>query len=531
VTTPTGPTVENITAIGLAHRKPDQRIPLPTETVGELLRQHAQRIGDRPAVHNIVDEASDTIETYSYNQLLELSENVARWLLTYSKPGDRIAVWSRNEFEAALVQFGCALSGTVLVHFNTAWTDNEVEHALSLVEPTLAFVGKDHAGRDLQDRLTKLATCKVLPLADINRISHEKSERPLPVVKQSDPFLIQFTSGTTGKAKAALQSHRAMVLGGSLRPRCEGATENDVWLNAVPFHHIGGSCAVIMGAVGVGGSFVVLQRFDREQLIRLMPKVRATRMGGVPTMWHDMLASPNLSASVKLNSVSLGGASVPPEVAQAIFDRLGARCGIGYGQSEFSIISATMPEDPVELVCTSVGRPLPYVEMKIINPETGATLGYDEPGEICLRGPMCMDGYWNNPKATAETIDSEGFLHTGDMGTLDADGICRVKGRVREMIIRGGENIYPAEIENALMTHPAVAMVAVVGVDHPRLGQEVGAVICFKAGLEAATAELETHVGKFVASFKIPRAWRFVDAMPLTASGKIRKVELEPLFK
>jgi len=522
--------VENIATQGLAHRKADQRIPMPTETVGELLRQHAQRIGDRPAVIDIVDEATDTLETYSYRQLLELSENLARWLLASSKPGDRIAVWSRNEFEAVLVQFGCALSGTILVHFNTAWTDAEVEHALRLVEPTLAFVGKDHAGRNLETRLKQLASCTVLPLAEIRRIAYEKSDLPLPVVKQSDPCIIQFTSGTTGKAKAAVLSHRAALLGGCVRPRCEGATEKDVWLNAVPFHHIGGTCAVTLGAVGVGGSFVVLQRFDRDQLIRLMPKVNATRMGGVPTMWHDMLAAPNLPTNVKLKSVSLGGASVPPELAKGIFDRLGARCGIGYGQSEFSIISATMPEDPIDVVCNSVGRPMPFVEVKIINPDTGEILRYNEAGEICLRGPMCMDGYWSNPNATAETIDGEGFLHTGDMGTLGADGICKVKGRVREMIIRGGENIYPAEIENALMTHPAVAMVAVLGVAHPRLGQEVGAVVKLKKGVDVSIPELELHVGKFVAKFKIPKAWHFIDAMPVTASGKIRKVELEPLF-
>jgi acyl-CoA synthetase (AMP-forming)/AMP-acid ligase II len=281
----------------------------------------------------------------------------------------------------------------------------------------------------------------------------------------------------------------------------------------------------------VGGSFVVLERYDRDQLIRLMSKVRATRMGGVPTMWHDILASSDLSKTVKLNSVSLGGASVPPELVKSIYERLGARCGIGYGQSEFPIITAVMPGDPPEVVSDTVGRPLPHVEMKIIDPTTGQTLRYGEPGEICLRGPIRMDGYWGNPKATAETIDSEGFLHTGDLGTMAADGYCRIKGRLREVIIRGGENIYPAEIENALLAHPAVALAAVVGVDHPRLGQEVAAVITLRPGVKAGIAELESHVRKFVASFKVPKTWRFVECMPLTASGKVRKVELEAMFR
>jgi len=522
--------LHKVAADGLAHWKPDHRVPLLEESVGELLRRHAQRIGNRAAVLHILDPATDELATITYRELLELAENCARWLAVRSQPGDRIAVWSRNAFEAVILQYGCALAGSILVHFNTAWTDPEVEHALALTRPTMIFAGKDHAGRDLESRLPSLASCPLLPLSDISRIAREKSDQPLPKVTQDSPCLIQFTSGTTGKAKGALLSHHAALLGGWLRPHCEGATENDVWLNAVPFHHIGGSVAVVLGALGVGGSFVVLERYDRDQLIRLMPKVGATRMGGVPTMWHDILASPNLSDKVKLNSVSLGGASVPPELVKGIYNRLGARCGIGYGQSEFPIITAVMPDDPPEVVSETVGRPVPHVEMKTID-AAGATLRYGEPGEICLRGPMCMDGYWDNPKATAETIDSDGFLHTGDLGVLDANGYCTIKGRLREMIIRGGENIYPAEIENALLTHPAVALAAVVGFDHPRLGQDVAAVVTLRPGAKPSIPELESHVGKFVASFKVPKTWRFVETMPLTASGKIRKVELEAMFK
>jgi fatty-acyl-CoA synthase len=514
---------------GLAHWKPDNRLPLPSEAVGELLRRQAERFGGRPALH-MIDPVSAELASLTYRELLEQAESCARWLVIRSQPSDRIAIWSRNAVEAVILQHGCALAGTILVHLNTAWTDPEVEHALALTRPRMAFVGKDHAGRDLEGRLAHIATCPVLPLSEISCIAREKSDRPLPKVTQESPCLIQFTSGTTGKAKGALLSHRAALLGGWLRPHCEGANENDIWLNAVPFHHIGGSCAVVLGALGVGGSFVVLERYDRNQLINLMPRVRATRMGGVPTMWHDILASPDLPNTVKLNSVSLGGATVPPELVRSIYDRLGARCGIGYGQSEFPIITAVMPNDPPDVVSDTVGRPLPHVEMKIVDPVSGATVQYGRVGEIWLRGPICMDGYWDNPKATAETIDSEGFLHTGDMGVMDADGYCRIKGRLREVIIRGGENIYPAEIESALLAHPAVALAAVVGVDDRRLGQEVAAFITLRPGATPGVAELEGHVRKFVASFKIPKTWRFVESMPLTASGKVRKVELEAML-
>ena len=517
-------------ADGPAHWLPERSVTLPACTVGELLCRHARDSGDRPALYHLTDPASDTLTGITYRELARRATNCARALAARHPPGERIALWSRNTVESVILQYACALAGTILTPFNTAWTDREVGHALALTRPALLFVGLDHAGRELSQRVAEASGCTVLPVQAIADLAGHTADTPLPRVAEADPFLIQFTSGTTGMAKGALLSHRACLLGGWLRPHCEGAGEDDVWLNALPFHHIGGSCAVVLGALGVGGSFVVLEQFDRDQLIRLMPVVRATRMGGVPTMWHDLLASGELPATARLKSVSLGGASVSVDLARAIFDRLGARAGIGYGQSEFPIISATLPDDPVEIACDTVGRPLPHIELKIIDPDSGATRRLGEIGEICLRGPLCMDGYWDNAQATQQTIEEDGFLHTGDLGSLDAEGYCRIKGRLRELIIRGGENVYPVEIENALLAHPDVLMAAVVGVPHTRLGQDVGAVIKLRPGARAGSAELERHVAQYVASFKVPRAWHFVDAMPMTASGKIRKFELEAIF-
>ncbi len=514
----------------LAHWQPQHSVELIGGSVGERLRYNAAHFGQRPALFSIVDEASDSVSALSYGELLALAENCARWLAARCAPGERIAIWSRNALESVLLQYGCALSGTIVTHFNTAWTDTELGHALELVQPALLFAGDDHAGRALLARAGALAGCAVRPLGDIRTISATVSVQALPAVSADDPCLIQFTSGTTGKAKGATLSHRAVLLGGWLRPFCEGATERDVWLNGVPFHHIGGSIAVVVGALGVGGACVVLPKYDRDQLIRLMPIVGATRMGGVPTMWLDILASDRLSPSARLSSVSLGGASVSPELARAIQSRLGARCGIAYGQSEFAIITAVLPGDPIDIACDTVGRPLPHIEMKIIDAASGEILGVGETGEICVRGPTCMDGYWANPEATAGTIDADGFLHTGDIGSLDAEGYCRIRGRLREVIIRGGENIYPVEVENALQSHPAVALAAVVATPHPRLGQDVAAAITLRPGADASIEELEAHARQLVASYKVPRTWRIVEQMPVTASGKIRKVELEALF-
>ncbi len=515
----------------LAHWKPLRSVELLTGSVGDRLREHAATIGERPAVYVAAEGNCETVEVLDYRELLRLAENCARWLAQRCQPGERVGIWSRNAVESVILQYGCALSGTIVTHFNTAWTDTELEHGLALVEPSLVFVGVDHAGRPLEERLRAQANCELHSIDDIREIAETPSAQALPEVSAEDPCLIQFTSGTTGKAKGATLSHRAVLLGGWLRPYCEGATERDVWLNAVPFHHIGGSIAIMVGAMSVGGAFVVLPKHDRDQLIRLMPVVGATRMGGVPTMWLDILDSPDLAPNARISSVSLGGASVSPELAHAIQDRLGARCGIAYGQSEFAIITAVLPGDPIEVACDTVGRPLPHIEMKIIDPGSGEILAVDEPGEICVRGPTSMDGYWGNPQATAETIDADGFLHTGDIGTLDTAGYCRIRGRLREVIIRGGENIYPIEVENALQSHPDVALAAVVGMPHPRLGQEVAAAVKLNPGSAATVETLENHVKTLVASYKVPKAWRIVENMPVTASGKIRKVEIEPLFR
>lgn len=519
----------------ISHWLPDVGLNLLAETIGETLRLRAERFGERPALHYMVDAATEELHSLSYRQLLRSAEACAKNLLSYTQPGDRIAVWSQNNVESVILQYACALSGTVLTPFNTAWTDAEITHALALTRPALAFVGKNHTGKDLDQRLRSLAACVVFALQEVDKSFSKENSAELPKVQQTDPFLIQFTSGTTGRAKGALLNHRAALLGGWLRLACDGAQAADVWLNPVPFHHLAGSCGVILGAMSVGGSFVVVERYDRDLVIRLAPKIAATRMGGVPTMWHDILSSPLLTGQhcrrLCVRSVGLGGSSVAPALVQELQQRLGAHCGIGYGQSESPIITATLPGDSLEAITQTVGRPLPHVELKIVDPVSGAIQPCGEPGEICVRSPVLMECYWNDPAATAATIDDAGFLHTGDLGVMDAQGYCSIKGRLRDVIIRGGENIYPVEIEDALHKHPAVALAAVIGVDHPRLGQEPCAVIKLRVDAVVSAADLEMHLAPHVASFKIPRAWHFVEQMPLTASGKIRKVELESLFR
>jgi fatty-acyl-CoA synthase len=431
--------------------------------------------------------------------------------------------------ELVFVHYAAALAGMILTPFNTGWAAPEIEHALSLASPALLFAGKDSKGRDLGSRARAIADCDVLHLDEIGSCLPGR-DVSLPAVQQDDPYLIQFTSGTTGKAKGALLSHRAALLAGWIRPACEGGGDRDVYLNPVPFHHVGGSCAVVLGAASLGGAFVVLEGHDPGILLSLMEPVQATRMGGVPTMWFDLMRREDLPENTCVRTVTLGGAHVPPSLVEQVRSRLGARCAIGYGQSEYAVATGTMPDDPIEVLTETVGRPLPHTELKIVDLSTGCAVAPGETGEIRLRGPACMDRYWGDENATQAAFDAEGFLCTGDLGSMMPDGVCRVHGRVREMIIRGGENIYPAEIENVLLKHPAVAMAAVFGVSDERLGEKVAAAVTLRPGAQIEPDRLREHVARSVSHFKVPVMWKILDAFPCTASGKVRKAELAKMM-
>jgi fatty-acyl-CoA synthase len=506
----------------MAHRLPDDRIPVLEATVGGLLRDIAGRSPDRTAL--LVADGTE-FAAWTYGQLLAAAEQAAQHVLAHAAPGDRIAVWSANSLDWVLLEYGCALSGTIVTGFNTAWTDAEVAHALAVAEPAALYTGTNGRGIDLFDRAATLSG-NARRLAEIRDTVATASA--LPSVDPGDPFLVQFTSGTTGRAKAAVLSHRAALNGARVRIFAEGPGDDEVWLNAVPMHHIGGSIHVLLGALSVGGASTVLERFDAGQLVALMGPTGATRMGGVPTMWVDILDRPDFPPpGTCVKTVVTGGSSVPAALVRRIEAQLGATVSIAYGQSEHPTITATLPHDTPEVKATTVGRPLPGCEVKIVDLDTGATVEVDTVGELCVRSPMAMSGYFRDPEATAAAIDADGFLHTGDLCSMDDDGVVRVHGRAREVVIRGGENVYPAEVEGVLLEHPDVTGAAVVGVPDDRLGQQVAAFVLLRDDAAEDAAELEQFVAARLAPFKVPRTWRFVDSFPMTASGKVRKVELE----
>jgi acyl-CoA synthetase (AMP-forming)/AMP-acid ligase II len=450
---------------------------LLTETVGDALRRQARVNGTRRAV---LWEDGGELCVLTYAQLLARAGAVAHQLGDVA-PGDRVAVRGRNCVEWVLLEYACAARRLT-------------------------------SGGDVRDLACLLDQAGACP--------------PSAGVETAAPFLLQFTSGTTGRAKGALLSHRSVLNGAYLRERRDPAS-GGVCLNSVPYHHIGGSLSVILGALVSGGAFVVVDRFDPDQTVRLLALAGVTHLGGVPLMIERVLDRPGLAAAARtLKTVALGGADTSPRLIRRIRGELGAAVHTTYGQSECPIVSNSDPSDDPEVLATTAGRPVEETEVRIIDPATGEDAAPGEAGEIAVRSPLVMRGYFRAPGRTAEVLPGDGFLRTGDLGSIDADGYLTIRGRSREVIIRGGENIDPAEVEAALAAHPGVAACAVVGVAGPAWGELVGAAVVTRGG-QVDPAELEAFLTGRIAHFKIPRVWRFTDGLPVTAAGKIRRTQVK----
>jgi len=500
-------------------------------SIGARLREIAERFPDRPALR--WDAGGGELGTLTYRQFADLVERAAADLRIAAGPGERVAVWAANSVQWVVLEFACATAGAVLTPLNTAWTDDEARHALALTTPRLLYTGPDTRGDDLGLRAHRLAgDVPGLTVRDITAITTDavdgRTSADLPAVDPAAPFLIQFTSGTTGRAKGATLSHRAALNAGHFRVLTYQADETDVWVNPVPLHHIGGSVVIVLAALSSGGCYVVMPRFDPPTMVDLMRRCGATRIGGVPTMLYALLDVPGAHQAVaSVQAVGLGGTSVPPSLVDRIQREYGATVSVAYAQSECPMITSTEPHADATAVATTVGVASPHTALRIVD-ATNTVLRRGEVGELVVRSPLTMLGYWDMPDAAE--FDADGFLHTGDLGSIDDDGVLRIHGRAREVIIRGGENVYPVEVEDVVMRHPAVHGVAVLAVPSGRWGEEVGAVV--QAGTpQPDIAELEAFAARSLAHFKVPRHWRFVDAFPLTASGKIRKVDLTDLFE
>lgn len=513
----------------------DRSMPLSDEPIGEILEAAAARFGDAIALVDGSGEA-DTRRRWTFRELADESRRVALGLLEHFEPGDHVAIWSSNRPEWALVEFGAALAGLVLVTVNPAYLVHELIHVLRQSQAKGIIVEDHYRGRDLcgvlQQARPDLPGVKfVLPLSGWNHFVASGGNSALPAVSASAIAQIQYTSGTTGFPKGACLRHRGLANNGRLYAETIGARAGDVWINAMPMFHTAGCGLATLGALQTGGTHVMAPGFDAAQMLDLFEQERGTITLCVPTMLTRMLEvqehSPRNISTWRL--VTLGGAPVPTELvrrAQAIVD-----VGIGFGQTEASpYVTHTLPADPHPHWAETIGKPLPQTEIKIVDPASGAVQPVGTSGEICVRGYCVMAGYFNAEDATKAAIDTDGWLHTGDVGSMDEYGYCRVLGRLRDMIIRGGENVYPREIEDVLITHPAIADVAIVGLPDADWGEIVAACIRLSGIARPEIADLERFCRDQLAGYKVPRVWHFLDSFPQTASGKIQKFALRDLL-
>ncbi|WP_250279503.1 class I adenylate-forming enzyme family protein [Frankia sp. Cppng1_Ct_nod] len=513
-----------------AHWPADTSVELVEESVGNWLRHVAHRHPDRPALRWSVGEG---LETLTYAGLVADAGAVAAGLLGVVEPGDRIALWAPNCVDWIIVQCASALAGTVLVPVNTSLRDDEVRHELRQSGARLVIAAAEHRGSPLRERAEALARelprpARVLPLEEL-RLALPAQSGPLPVVSPQAPFLIQYTSGTTGRPKGAVLSHFAVLNTGRIAGRVFQAPL--VWCSGLPLHHVGGSVSGVLMTFGAEGTMVLSPGFEPGRTLRLIEQAQVTALGAVPTMLYDLLAYPALTSHdiSSLQVIQTGGTTVPPALIRRAEAVLGCRVIISYGQSEAPNATACLPSDSDLIKAETLGRALAHREARISVPgtgtggDTGGTAGIGEHGELLIRSSLSMSGYHDDPDATSRTLDDDGWLHTGDLCSMDADGILRIHGRIRDVIIRGGENIYPREVEETLLEHPAVADVAVVGAPDDRLGEVPVAFVVPAPGQETDAAELAAFTRSRLAYFKVPVDWCVVDALPRTASGKVQK--------
>jgi fatty-acyl-CoA synthase len=518
-------------------------IPLLGETIGENLRRTVERFGDREAL--VVRHQNFRA---TYRELWELVDRAARGLLARgAKTGDRVGVWAPNRFEWVVLQYATARIGAILVNINPAYKATELEYALnksgvSLLCLARGFRQTDYLailaevrGRCAQLRDTLMIDSEwAMLLASGESVSAAQLAEVESKLQFDDAINIQYTSGTTGFPKGATLSHHNILNNAYFTAERMLYTERDRVCVPVPFYHcfgmvLGNLCCTSRGACIV----VPGEAFDALAVLETVQAERCTSLYGVPTMFIAELDHPRF-AEFDLSSLRTGamaGAPCPVEVMKQVQARMHMRdVTIVCGMTETSPASTqTTTDDPFEKRVETVGRAHPHAEIKIIDPSTKQIVPRGTPGEQCTRGYLVMLGYWADVEATAKAIDAQGWMHTGDLAVMDDDGYVRIVGRIKDIIIRGGENISPREVEEFLHTIPGVVEAQVIGVPCPKYGEEVMAWVRLRAGVTMTADELRAACQGRIATFKIPRYWKFVDAFPLTVTGKVQKYRMREI--
>src|SRR3954462_1485963 len=525
-------------ALSTAHWPPDDSRPILEATVGDLLRMAAGRAPDTVA---LVEGAPDPAarRRWTYAALLEQAEQAARALLGRFAPGERVAIWANNIPEWVVLEFAAALAGITIVTVNPALREGELEHVLRQSRADGIFLVPEYRGTAMAEMLATVrrdlpALREVVSFADWDAFcaSGGPSAR-LPEVDPRAMAQIQYTSGTTGRPKGAALHHRGIVNNAILYIERLELALGSVQLSPMPLFHTAGCVMSVLGTLANEGTLVLPPAFDPALVLELIESERPNHMAGVPTMLIAMLDHPRF-ATTDVSSVDVlltGGAVVAPGLVRRVEAAFGAPLTMVFAQTEASpSITQTAPGDDPDDRATTLGRPLPQTDVKIVDAMSGETVAPDVIGELCTRGYHVMAGYFDDAAATAAAIDADGWLHTGDLASMDARGYCRIGGGRRDMTIRGGENIYPREIEQVLFEHEDVADVAVVGVPDPVWGEQVAAFIRPAAGRTPSQDVLFAYCRERLAPHKAPRHWTFLEAFPLTPSGKVQKYVLRERF-
>lgn len=503
-------------------------------TVGGLLREVAVK---RPFATALVEVtvAGEIGRSWTYAQLLADSEKLALALSTRYAPGERITVWAPNIPEWVLVEYACALAGLTLVTANPAFQPKELRYVLEQSGSVGLFMVPEFRGNPMAQIATKAieGMTRIREVVNMEEAAalYQTGTRAasLPAVEPEDAVQIQYTSGTTGFPKGAILSHRGLVNNARFYAGRVGFEPDSVTMNFMPMFHTSGCGMATLGALQAGCKMLLVKLFDPAAILKLVESERVTMLGGVPTMLVAFLESlkrqPRDLSSVNMSGS--GGSMVAPELVREVCQTFDCDFTIVYGQTEASaVVTQHHHNDSFEDICHTVGQPLPQTAVSIRSLEDNSIVPVGVQGEICTRSYGTMLGYNDNEAATAAAIDSDGWLHSGDLGTMDARGYVRVTGRVKEMMIRGGENLFPAEIENVLLEHPAVAEVAIVGLPDKKWGEIVGCFYRTEGNQPIDTQDLHRHCRQHLAPIKTPEVWCQVEAFPLTGSGKIQRFAL-----
>jgi fatty-acyl-CoA synthase len=514
-------------------------IPLLGRTIGEDLEAVVARFGARDAV---VSRHQGVRLTYA--ELDAAVNAVACGLLAAGiEKGDRVGIWAPNCVEWVLVQYATAKIGAILVNINPAYRTHELEYALRqsgvrLLVSAQAFKNSDYVamvdevrgGLEALEAVVFLETDEWAALASTT-VDDEALRERMAALAFDDPINIQYTSGTTGFPKGATLSHHNILNNGFFVGELVGYTEEDRVCIPVPFYHCFGMVMGNLGASSHGACMVIpAASFEPVATLAAVAEERCTSLYGVPTMFIAELDHPDFG-DYDLESLRTGimaGSPCPVEVMKRVQrDMHMGEVGICYGMTETSPVSTqTRSDDSLERRVSTVGRPGPHIEVKIVDPDTGLVVPRGETGEFCTRGYSVMLGYWEQPDTTAEAIDAARWMHTGDLATMDDDGYCNIVGRIKDMVIRGGENVYPREIEEFLYTHPDIADVQVIGVPDERYGEELCAWVVPREGASPSEDEVREFCRGRLAHFKVPRYIVFTDAFPMTVTGKVQKFKM-----